>query len=63
KDIINALENFPVGDQEIIPSVMLRDGERVFLDEMSVDTLSERLGKIVLPVERTPTAAANAMLN
>ncbi len=63
KDIVSALENFPVGDQVIIPSVMLRDGERVFLDEMSVDTLSERLGKIVLPVERTPTAAANAMLN
>ncbi len=62
-DIVNALENFPTGDQVIIPSVMLRDGEQVFLDEMTVDTLSERLGKIVLPVERTPSAAAQAMLN
>jgi len=46
----------------IIPSVMMRDGERVFLDEMTLDTLSEQLGRNVIPVERTPTAAATAML-
>lgn len=62
-DIVDALADFPVGDTVIIPSVMLRDGENVFLDEMTLDTLSERLGKPVLSVERTPTAAAEAVLS
>lgn len=63
KDIVRALSDFPVNDTVVIPSVMLRDGEAVFLDEMTVDELSAALGRPVMVVERTPSAAATAILD
>lgn len=63
RDIIRALSEFPeVGDTVIIPSVMMRDGESVFLDEMTLDSLASELGRPVVSVERTPSAAAGVML-
>lgn len=62
RDIVRVLSDFPVNDTVILPSVMLRDGENVFLDEMNLDTLAATLGRPVLAVERTPSAAAAAML-
>lgn len=63
QDIVRALADFPVHDTVVLPSVMLRDGEEVFLDEMTVDQLEARLGRPVMVVERTPTAAAQAVLH
>jgi putative radical SAM enzyme (TIGR03279 family) len=62
KDIIRALADFPVNDTVMLPSVMLRDGEEVFLDEMTLTELRTALGRPVVVVERTPTAAAQKML-
>lgn len=62
RDIARALENFPVGDTVVLPSVMLRDGERVFLDESTPDDLARDINRPVVVVERTPTAAAHALL-
>ncbi|MFM7322416.1 MAG: DUF512 domain-containing protein [Armatimonadota bacterium] len=62
-DIVAAARDFPMHDTVVIPSVMLRDGEAVFLDEMTVDALSDALGRPVLVVERTPSAAAEAVLD
>ena len=42
--------------------VTLRDGEEIFLDEMTVAELEVALGRPVLVVERTPAAAAKALL-
>jgi hypothetical protein len=41
---------------------MMRDGEDVFLDEMTLPQVAEALGRRVIAVERTPSAAAAAML-
>ena len=35
----------------LIPEVMLKYGERVFLDDMTVDDVSEALGVPVIPVK------------
>jgi putative radical SAM enzyme (TIGR03279 family) len=63
KDIVDALAAFPTAETVIIPSVMMRDGENVFLDEMSLDDVARAVGRRFIPVERTPLAAAQAMLN
>ena len=62
RDIIDALNAFPTAEQVILPTVMMRDGERIFLDEMSLDDVSAAVGRPFVPVERTPLAAALAML-
>ena len=61
RDIVRALATFDVNEIVVIPSVMLRDGEEVFLDEMTVDTLEQKIGKSVMVIERTPDAALAAV--
>ncbi len=63
KDIVDALADFPTAETVIIPTVMMRDGENVFLDEMSLDDVARAANRRFVPVERTPSAAAAAMLN
>ena len=41
---------------------MLRDGEAVFLDEMTLTDVQAAVNRPVVVVERTPAAAAAAML-
>lgn len=43
-DILNQLEGKPLGDELLIPSSMLRHENDLFLDDMHIDTLGERLG-------------------
>lgn len=43
-DIINQLKDKPICDVLAMPSVMLRDGERVFLDDTTVDDIESSLG-------------------
>jgi len=63
KDIIRALENHDeVGETIILPSVTMRDGENVFLDEMTLPEVETHIGRRMIAVERTPSAAAAAML-
>ena len=63
RDVIDAVnENARPHDTILLPSVMLRDGENVFLDEMTVDDVQKAVNRPVVIVERTPTAAAEAML-
>ena len=50
-DIIRTLENEPKFDELIIPYCMLRDGEDIFLDNITLDELEDRLG---MPVTPTP---------
>ena len=40
-----------LGEALLIPSNMLRMGEKVFLDDMTVDQVEERLGLHVVPIE------------
>ncbi len=43
-----------LGDAVLIPDVMLKEGEGLFLDDMSVKDLAEALGTRVVVVEATP---------
>ncbi|AQS58598.1 DUF512 domain-containing protein [Desulforamulus ferrireducens] len=42
-DIINALKDKNLGDALILPSVMLREGEEVFLDDLTVSDVAKQL--------------------
>jgi putative radical SAM enzyme (TIGR03279 family) len=63
RDLVDAIQGLEtVGDTVIIPTVMMRDGEQVFLDEMTLEQVNEAVGRPVVAVERTPAAAASVML-
>lgn len=50
-DIADALSEIELSDEVLIPSVSLRREGDLFLDDMSVEELAERLNKKVTPVE------------
>lgn len=49
QDIISQLEGVDLGDELLIPDSALRDGEEVFLDDITVSQLSQKLGTTVTP--------------
>jgi putative radical SAM enzyme (TIGR03279 family) len=54
RDIIAALQGVDLGDLVLVPDVMMKEGEGVFLDDLSLEDLERELGKPVLVVESTP---------
>ncbi|ABO49693.1 protein of unknown function DUF512 [Desulforamulus reducens MI-1] len=50
-DIIGALKGKEIGDLLVLPTVMLRNGEEVFLDDLRVSDVSEQLGVSVTVAE------------
>ena len=54
RDIITALQGMDLGDVVLVPDVMMKEGEGVFLDDLSLEELERELGKPVLVVESTP---------
>jgi len=53
-DIDAALEGREIGRALLIPDVMLKEGEGVFLDDVSLEALEERLGCSVMTFDSTP---------
>ncbi|MBW4527431.1 MAG: TIGR03279 family radical SAM protein [Phormidium tanganyikae FI6-MK23] len=51
QDILNALQGQDLGDGILLPSVMLKQGETVFLDDMRVEELEQRLNTKISIVE------------
>ncbi len=51
RDIIAGLENTELHDELLFPAVALRSERDIFLDDMSVEELSQKLGIKVTPVE------------
>ncbi|MGI5970860.1 MAG: DUF512 domain-containing protein [Oscillospiraceae bacterium] len=51
RDILEQLRGRDLGEHLFVPSVMLRDGGDVFLDDLSVGALQSGLGVRVIPVE------------
>ena len=49
-DIIEQLEGISLGEELLIPSVMLRDGGDMFLDSITLGELSEKLNIKITPV-------------
>jgi len=50
-DILAQLQGQPLGSKLLIPRTMLRRGEDIFLDDMTVDDLAVQLGVPIYPVE------------
>lgn len=64
RDLVDALKAFPeLGDEVLIPNVMLRDGTEVFLDEMTLEQVNAEVGRPVVAIDRTPAAAARYLLD
>ncbi|MBB6053086.1 DUF512 domain-containing protein [Armatimonas rosea] len=64
RDLVDALKAFPeLGDEVLIPNVMLRDGTEVFLDEMTLEQVNTEVGRPVVAIDRTPAAAARYLLD
>lgn len=51
QDLINQLKDRPLGDKVLIPEVMLKDGETIFLDDVTVKTLAQTINREVLVTE------------
>jgi NifB/MoaA-like Fe-S oxidoreductase len=60
QDIINQLEEHDLGDLVVIPSIMLREG--IFLDDLTLEDISEALGRPVIPIDPTPRALADRLV-
>ena len=67
-DLVNQLAEYKeqgtdLGDTLVIPSNMLRMGEQVFLDDMTVQDAEEKLGMRLVPVEMGGRDFINAVLD
>lgn len=62
RDLINQLRGKKLEKRLIIPDVMLRSGETVFLDDVSIEDVERELGVMVVPVENDGGKLLSAML-
>ena len=53
-DLLSQLQGLSLGDGVLLPDVMLKDGGRMFLDNMSIEDISSSLQVPVIPVENSP---------
>lgn len=61
RDIIAALEGVDLGDLVLVPDVMMKEGEGVFLDDLTLEDLERELGKPVQVVESNPFGIYDAL--
>ncbi len=61
-DIIEQLSNKELGEELLIPSVMLRDGGDMFLDSITLESLEERLGVRITAVDNDGYAFVDSVL-
>lgn len=54
RDIMATLEGQEIGRALLVPDVMLKEGEGVFLDDVTLAELGEKLGCCVMPFDSTP---------
>ena len=62
QDILRALESRPPGDLVLVPGVTLKDGEGVFLDDLTPRDLEARLGVRVRAPAPNPRALFRALV-
>ena len=60
-DLIDQLRGRDLGERLLIPTNMLRAGERVFLDDVSLDDVERELGVPVIPVAQDGYELLDAM--
>ena len=61
-DLIAQLKEKEIGERLLIPANMLRSGERVFLDDVTLDDVERELGVPVIPVSQDGYELLDAML-
>jgi len=61
-DILRELSLHHGGDFVLIPSVTLRDGDGVFLDDLTPDEIEQRVGVKVKVVEPTPRGLVHGLI-
>jgi putative radical SAM enzyme (TIGR03279 family) len=61
-DLIHQLQDKELGEKLIIPINMLRTGEMVFLDDMTVEDLEKALGQKIVVVESDGSSFVNEIL-
>ena len=61
RDLIDGLQGRDLGDELLLPSVMLRQGQPVFLDDMTLDTLRAALPVPVRVVEGAADIVASVL--
>ena len=62
-DYISALEGEDLGDRLLIPASSLRYDGELFLDDMSLSKLSDKLNVKIIPVPNDGGALLDALLN
>lgn len=60
-DILAALEGVEVGRSLLVPDVMLKEGEGMFLDDLLLEELGEKLGCSVETFDSTPQGMCRAL--
>ena len=63
QDLIEQLSGRKLGDRLLIPCNMLRSGENVFLDDITITELSEKLGKEIIVVDPGGADLVSAVLD
>lgn len=61
-DLVAALQGMELGDLVLVPDVMLKEGEGVFLDNLTLDDVERQLGAPVQVVESTPSGIYEALV-
>jgi putative radical SAM enzyme (TIGR03279 family) len=61
QDILEQLRGQKLGDTLLVPEVVLRDGEDVFLDDMTLDSLAESLGVECMKIMSSPWGILDAL--
>ena len=61
RDLMEQLRGQKLGERLLIPANMLRSGERVFLDDVTLDDVEEALGVPVIPVAQDGYELLDAM--
>lgn len=61
KDVVTALAGVEIGAALLIPDVMLKEGEGLFLDDLTLDKLGQELGCRVVTFEADPRGFYRAL--
>ncbi|QWV92552.1 DUF512 domain-containing protein [Geomonas oryzisoli] len=61
-DVVAALQGIELGELVLVPDVMLKEGEGVFLDNLTLDDVGQQLGAEVQVVESTPYGIYDALV-
>ena len=61
QDLLNSLQGQPLGDGVVIPSLMLKQGDTLFLDDMSVAEVAETLQTPIISVNGVEGLIATLM--